>query len=82
MTEGDKKELLLEAKTKQIAEQYGRHRHAHERPRSPPGFWRTDMPCTQEEEQDRVEARKRVRQMVEERRREAVRGGMWMFADE
>lgn len=82
MTSEDRAELLLDAKTKQLAEAYGRHRHAHDRPKSPPGFWRTDMPGTQEMEQDRIEAQKRVRQAVEERRREAARGGMWKFADE
>ena len=82
MSAGKKAELLLEAKTKQLAQIYGKHRHAHERPKSPPGFWRTDMPGTQEVEQDRMEAQKRIRQMVEERRREAVRGGLWRFADE
>jgi hypothetical protein len=76
--------LLLEAKTKIVADRYGKmHRHAHDRPKSPPGFWRTEMPGTQEGEIDRLDAKKRERDEVERRYREACReGGRWMFADE
>ncbi|CAG7921840.1 unnamed protein product [Penicillium olsonii] len=75
--------LLVEARARALANQYGRHRHTHQRAQSPPGFWRTDMPSTQEEELDREAARGQEREKVEERYREAMRpGGMWMFADE
>ena len=76
--------LLLEAKTKIAADKYGKmHRFAHDRAKSPPGFWRTVMPGTQEEEDDRREARKREWEEVETRYKEACReGGRWIFADE
>jgi hypothetical protein len=76
--------LLLEAKTKIAADRYGKmHRYTHERAKSPPGFWRTEMPGTQEEAVDRLDAKKREREEVERRHREACKeGGSWMFADE
>ena len=78
--------LLLKAKTKLVADRYGKmHRQAYERQQSPPGFWRTEMPGSQEEEQDRTGAKRREREEVECRFREANREdgkGRWMFADE
>jgi hypothetical protein len=60
LTSVARENLLLEAKTKIAADRYGKmHRHAHERPKSPPGFWRTEMPGTQEEVVDRLDAKKR-----------------------
>lgn len=83
MSEDEKHELLIDAKAEALSTRYGRHRYAHERHHSPPGFWRTDMPSTQELEQDREEARQLEREKVESRYREAMRpGGMWKFADE
>ncbi|KAL1869292.1 hypothetical protein Plec18167_007958 [Paecilomyces lecythidis] len=83
MNEDEKHDLLIEAKARLLANQYGKHRYSHERPRSPPGFWRTDMPSTQELEQDQEDARKLEREKVMERYREAMRpGGLWRFADE
>ncbi|KAI9790119.1 MAG: hypothetical protein M1833_002108 [Piccolia ochrophora] len=79
----ERKELLLQARTKQLAGRYGRHKQAYERRVTPPGFWRTEMPSTQEIEYDRKEARRLEREQVEERRREAMRpGGRWLFRDE
>jgi hypothetical protein len=76
--------LLLDAKTKIAADRYGKmHRHRHDRPVTPPGFWRTEMPETQEREVDRLDAKKRERDKIEKRYREACReGGRWIFADE
>lgn len=84
LTSVARENLLLEAKTKIAADKYGKmHRHAYERPKSPPGFWRTEMPGTQEEVVDRLDAKKREREEVSRRYREAVKGGgRWMFADE
>ncbi|KAJ5476959.1 hypothetical protein N7539_007103 [Penicillium diatomitis] len=83
MTEEQCDDLLVEAFTRHYANQYGRHRHTHERARSPPGFWRTEMPSTQEIEADREAARKMEREKVEDRYREAMRpGGRWLWADE
>ena len=78
-----REELLLRAQTKRFADMYGRHRHAYERHSTPPGFWRTDMPTTQELQADRDEAQQRDRLQVEERYRDAMRGGArWKFRDE
>lgn len=83
MSEADKKEALLSAKTRAFADQHGRHRQAFERRATPPGFWRTDMPSTQEVEMDREEARVLERKRVEDMHREAMReGGRWRFRDE
>ncbi|EYE99557.1 SAE2 C-terminal domain-containing protein [Aspergillus ruber CBS 135680] len=79
----DRQELLHEARAKHISDIFGKHKHVHQRPRTPPGFWRTDMPDTQELEHDREEAEKVEREKVYERYREAMRpGGLWKFADE
>ncbi|KAJ5272859.1 DNA repair protein Sae2/CtIP [Penicillium angulare] len=79
----ERENLLIEARTRAMANQYGKHRHNHQRARSPPGFWRTDMPSTQEIESDRETAQRLERDKVEERYREAMRpGGLWTWADE
>lgn len=78
-----REDLLLQARAQAFANQHGKHRHAFERRSTPPGFWRTDMPTTQEEEEDRAKARGMLRKKIEERRREAmVEGGRWLFRDE
>ncbi|KAK5120141.1 hypothetical protein LTR85_006622 [Meristemomyces frigidus] len=76
--------MLKQARMASFANQFGKHRHAFERHSTPPGFWRTDMPTTQEEAADRVKANEMVRQKVEERWREAMRDGdgRWLFRDE
>lgn len=79
----DRAGLLHEAQARLLADACGKHRHNHPRSSTPPGFWRTDMPDTQELERDREEARKQEREKVHERYREARRpGGLWKFADE
>jgi hypothetical protein len=79
----DRENLLVEARARALANQYGRHRHTHQRAQSPPGFWRTEMPDTQDEESDREAAGRLEREKVEERYREAMRpGGLWTWADE
>ncbi len=83
MGDDEKQELLLQAKTKLFADEYGRHRQAYGRAPTPPGFWRTDMPSTQEEEEDRRQAWCLERVKVEEMYREARKdGGAWRFRDE
>ncbi|KAF2765308.1 DNA repair protein Sae2, partial [Teratosphaeria nubilosa] len=54
---------------------HGKHRHAFQRHSTPPGFWRVDMPTTQETAEDRAKASQMVRNKVEERWREAHRPG-------
>ena len=79
----DRAGLLHEAQARLLADACGKHRHNHPRSNTPPGFWRTDMPDTQELERDREEARKQEREKIHERYREARRpGGLWKFADE
>lgn len=76
-------ELLVQARTKLLSDRHGRHKRVWERAKSPPGFWRADMPNTQEEETDRDEAARMVRERVRERWEDARRGsGRWMFRDE
>ncbi|KNG82563.1 hypothetical protein ANOM_008985 [Aspergillus nomiae NRRL 13137] len=81
--EMDRQRLLDEAKARLIADCFGKHRNHHQRAATPPGFWRTDMPDTQELDFDREEARRLERDKVKERYREAMRpGGLWKYADE
>ncbi|MCJ1249666.1 Peroxisomal membrane protein pex16 [Trapelia coarctata] len=83
LQEEERSHLLDKAKADRLAREYGKHRHAHERQASPPGFWRTEMPTTQELEADREIAKEEERKKVEGRYREAIReGGRWMFRDE
>ncbi|PKX94515.1 SAE2 C-terminal domain-containing protein [Aspergillus novofumigatus IBT 16806] len=78
----ERQSLLHEARARRMANLFSKHRHDHQRPSTPPGFWRTDMPDTQELEHDREVANNLEREKVKERYREAMRGGMWKFADE
>lgn len=79
----EKKELWLEAKTRELANKHGKHRHRFSRRRSPPGFWNADFPSTQEMQKEREEGKKREKRLIEERWREAMRGGgRWLFRDE
>ncbi|CAK7241816.1 MAG: hypothetical protein STHCBS139747_003287 [Sporothrix thermara] len=84
MDPAEKRELWIEARTKELADKYGKHRHRYHRRASPPGFWDADFPTTQDEEQHRAEAEKVERITVQERYREAMRpgGGRWLFRDE
>ncbi|KAF2478600.1 DNA repair protein endonuclease SAE2/CtIP C-terminus-domain-containing protein [Neohortaea acidophila] len=77
-----RRELLVQARAFALANAHGKHRNAFERRATPPGFWRTDMPSTQEEEEDRRRAAELEQKQVEERWAEALRGGRWMFRDE
>ncbi|KAK7534044.1 DNA repair protein endonuclease SAE2/CtIP C-terminus-domain-containing protein [Phyllosticta citribraziliensis] len=75
--------VLEMAKMKAWANHSGRHKQVFQRERTPPGFWRTDFPATQELQRDREAARMEERRLVEERWREAMtEGGRWLFRDE
>ena len=79
----EKEELWLEAKTRALANQHGRCRHRYQRMPSPPGFWRTDFPSTQETAEHTAQGRKMEAEMIQERYHEAMRsGGRWLFRDE
>ncbi|KAI1098683.1 SAE2-domain-containing protein [Jackrogersella minutella] len=83
MTKPEKEELWIEAKTQELANEHGKHRHRFHRATSPAGFWRTDFPSTQEEQKDKEEAAKMERHIINQRYREAMRpGGRWLFRDE
>ncbi|KAI1355180.1 DNA repair protein endonuclease SAE2/CtIP C-terminus-domain-containing protein [Xylaria sp. FL0043] len=83
MSEAEKEALWIEAKTKELANTSGKHRHRYQRMSTPPGFWRPDFPSTQEGEEYNEEAAQLEREIVEERYREAMRpGGLWVFRDE
>jgi hypothetical protein len=83
LSEAERHELLLQAKTRDLSYHLGRHRHAYARQSSPPGFWRTDFPTTQEEMADRIKAEEIERALILERYNEAMRpGGRYIFRDE
>ncbi|MCJ1288107.1 hypothetical protein MMC26_007462 [Xylographa opegraphella] len=83
MSTAEKDSLLEQAKARKFGSEYGRHRYAHERAASPPGFWRTEMPTTQEVEGDKEKAQAVERAKIEARYKEAMKGsGKWIFRDE
>jgi hypothetical protein len=83
MSTEEREELVLQARTKKMAKEAGKHREAYERRRTPPGFWRVDFPSTQELKEDRERAKEQERRVVQERWLEAQRkGGRWIFKDE
>lgn len=83
MTKDERDEMWIEAKTEELANKYGRHRHRFSRMQSPPGFWNADFPDTQELAADKEEALRREKRTIADRYREAMRpGGMWLFRDE
>lgn len=83
MASDERTELILQARTKKMAKDNGKHKEAYERRRTPPGFWRVDFPTTQEQEDDRGRAKQLEIQAVQERWLEAQKkGGRWIFRDE
>ncbi|KAI4234492.1 MAG: hypothetical protein LQ349_003760 [Xanthoria aureola] len=83
MSTKDKAETLLQAKTKIMADHYGRHRESYAREPSPVGYWDVDMPTSQEAAEMGRLAEMRTRKKVEERYHEAVKqDGQWKFRDE
>jgi len=83
MSKAEKEELVLQARTREMANKFGRHRHSYQRRTSPPGFWRSEFPTTQEEMADREKAKEIVRDDVAYRYKEAMRpGGAFIFRDE
>ncbi|KAK1975843.1 DNA repair protein/CtIP [Colletotrichum cereale] len=66
MSKAEKDELWIEAKTWQLANELGKHRHRYARRPSPPGFWNADFPTTQEVEDEKSEAEKREKRLVQE----------------
>ncbi|KAI1778024.1 SAE2-domain-containing protein [Hypoxylon cercidicola] len=83
MSKPEKEDLWVDAKMRELSNKHSRHRDRYHRAASPAGYWRIDFPNTQEELQDKEETARRLRLMVDERYREAMRpGGRWLFRDE
>jgi hypothetical protein len=83
MAPDERAELVLQARTKKIAKESGKHREAYERRKTPPGYWRVDFPSTQEQQRDRERAKEQEIKTVQERWLEAQKtGGRWVFRDE
>jgi cell division protein FtsB len=83
MSTDERQELILQARTKKLAKDSGKHREAYERRQTPPGYWRVDFPTTQELRQDRDRAKELEKKAVQDRWLEAQRkGGRWIFRDE
>ena len=59
LSEKERKEILSDARFKQFADKFGKHRTLFSRAKSPVGFWDVGFPNTQEEEKNREEARGR-----------------------
>jgi hypothetical protein len=76
-------DVIFQARAQEFANEHGRHRKTFERAATPPGFWRTGMPSTQEEEEDRRKADEAERIKVNGMWLEAMKGnGRWKFKDE
>ncbi|KAF2156156.1 hypothetical protein K461DRAFT_91064 [Myriangium duriaei CBS 260.36] len=85
LSASQKQTLVATARAEKFARQHGRHRQVFERAKSPPGYWETDMPSTQDLEKHRKQAREKVRDEVRVRWVEAMKGGgrgQWRFKDE
>lgn len=83
LTPAARNNLLLEARTKRVAQAYAKQRQDYDKDKDVPGFWMADMPGTQEDEENRVVAKQRERDEVKRRYEDAMRGGgRWVFADE
>lgn len=83
MEPAEKEKVWVEAKTQELADKYSKHRHRYPKMRSPPGYWDTDFPTSQEIEKEKAEAEAREKGLTEERYREAMKpGGRWTFRDE
>jgi hypothetical protein len=82
MTDAERHETLMLALTRDMANKVGKHKHAYERRQSPPGYWRSDFPNTQEQAEDRAKAEQVQREELAHRYEEAMRRGAYIFRDE
>lgn len=61
----------------------GKHKSIYRRSSTPPGFWNSGFPSTQETKRNNEEARKKVESEVRERAKESVQwNGRYRFKDE
>lgn len=78
-----RKNLLHEARLKRVASAFGKTRTDAGRENDPPGFWDMDMPCTQQEAENKRIASERDKVEVKRRYDDAMsRQGRFIFADE
>ncbi|KAI1005906.1 hypothetical protein K3495_g2317 [Podosphaera aphanis] len=83
MSNIDREELLVLAKTRDLANKHGNHRHMYENPETPVGLWRADFPTTQEAIEEEKKNEERTLKIVKRRYAEAMRpGGAYKFRDE
>ncbi|KAH8893481.1 hypothetical protein GQ53DRAFT_822161 [Thozetella sp. PMI_491] len=83
MNRKEKEVMWVDAKVRDLANRFGRHKHRYVRPPSPAALWNVDMPSTQEFATEKEEMQREVRKQVEDRYRDAMRGnGRWLFRDE
>lgn len=83
MSGEEREEIVVQARTRKLAREHGKHRRLYEGRVTPPGFWRVDFPTTQEQEEDREKAAQMELVEIKNRWLEAMRkGGKYMFADE
>ncbi|KAI5787207.1 DNA repair protein endonuclease SAE2/CtIP C-terminus-domain-containing protein [Geopyxis carbonaria] len=64
---------------REFVQKYGRHRDAFPRRNTPPGFWESDFPDTQQLKKQHGEAEEMQRKRAEEMRREAEKGARGRF---
>ena len=70
-------------KAREFVNKVSRHRNLFERNNSPPGFWNSEFPSTQEVEERRKQAMESERRRVAEMKKEATKGnGRYLFRDE
>lgn len=83
MSAGEKQEILVQARSQQFANEFGKHRTPFQRAQSPVDYWNVGFPSTQEHEQNLEVVRMREREQVKAMYWEAIRErGRYVFADE
>lgn len=83
ISDTERRQLLLKAQTERFADRFGKHRYVYGRAHTPPGYWETDMPDTQQQERFRAKAKAMEKDKVREMYREAMRpDGRYRFRDE
>ncbi|KAK9478961.1 hypothetical protein V1514DRAFT_342309 [Lipomyces japonicus] len=70
-----------QARAQKMISSTSRHKARFERPPSPVGFWRSDFPSTQETEQEKKATAALVKQKVQDRLKEALHNGKFIFRD-
>lgn len=58
-----------------MVQKVSKHRSHWERPKSPPGFWRSDFPTTQETAEEKRQAAERLKQEARNRFNEVMQEG-------